>query len=168
VPRLRGHRPPDERALLNVKIPPGIHDGQTIRIRGEGEPGASGGSRGDLRCMVRGAALRSFSSATGDHLVCVLPISFTQAALGGQVDVPTLTGSSPLRIPPGTSTGLFFDCPPRACRICRVGGRATRWSRWRSKFRVSSAGSRRNCCGSFAATEDKQVLPETKGFFEPR
>jgi len=95
-------------AVLQVKIPPGIHDGQRIRLRGEGEPSRSGNARGDLHCVVH-VREHPFFVREEDHLICHLPVSFTQAALGAQVEVPTLNGKTPLRIPPATQHGAVFQ-----------------------------------------------------------
>src|SRR5438046_3946500 len=67
-----------------------------------------GTSRGDLRCTIR-VREHEFFTREGDHLVCRTPISFTQAALGAQIEVPTLTGKSPLKIPAGTQHGTLFQ-----------------------------------------------------------
>jgi molecular chaperone DnaJ len=89
---------------LKVTIPPGIHDGQMLRLRGEGEPGAGGQHRGDLLCVVRERQHSVFLRNEND-LVLDLPISFTQAALGDTVEIPTLTGKTSLEIPAGTQGG---------------------------------------------------------------
>jgi molecular chaperone DnaJ len=151
--------------VLNVKIPPGIHDGQTIRIRGEGEPGPTGGSRGDLRCVVR-VRRSQFFQRDGDHLVCVLPISFTQAALGGQVDVPTLTGSAPLRIPPGTQHGAVFRLAGKGLPSLHSGRAGDEMVQVAVEIPRKLSSEQEELLRKFAATEDKHVLPETKGFFE--
>jgi molecular chaperone DnaJ len=151
--------------VLNVKIPPGIHDGQTIRIRGEGEPGPSGGSRGDLRCVVQ-IRRSQFFQRDGDHLVCVLPISFTQAALGGQVDVPTLTGTAPLRVPPGTQHGTVFRLPGKGLPNLQTGRLGDEMVQVTIEIPRKLNREQEELLRKFAATEDKQVLPESKGFFD--
>ncbi|MHC4413144.1 MAG: molecular chaperone DnaJ [Planctomycetota bacterium] len=75
--------------VLSVKIPAGVHEGQGIRVSGEGEPGKQGGPRGDLYCYVK-IRQHEFLQRDGSDLIAVVPISFTQAALGANIDVPTL------------------------------------------------------------------------------
>lgn len=151
--------------VLSVKVPAGIHDGQMIRIRGEGEPGPGGGGRGDLRCIVR-IRPSKFFQRDGDDLICVLPISFTQAALGAQVDVPTLTGTAPLRIPPGTQHGTVLRLPGKGLPNIRTGRVGDEVVHVVVEIPKKLSRAQEELLRQFAATEDKNVLPETKGFFE--
>jgi molecular chaperone DnaJ len=150
--------------VLNVKIPAGIHDGQSIRVRGEGEPGPSG-TRGDLHCVIR-VHPHEFLQRDGDHLVCRLPISFTQASLGVQVEVPTLTGTGPLRIPAGTQHGAVFALPGKGLPNLRNGRRGDEIVQVMVEIPQKLTGEQEELLRQFAATEDKDVLPESKGFFE--
>lgn len=151
--------------VLNVKIPAGIHDGQSVRVRGEGEPSASRSVRGDLRCGVR-VRPHEFLQRDGDHLVCVLPISFTQAALGAQVDVPTLTGTSSLRIPPGTQHGKLFQLRGKGLPNLRTGRPGDEIVQVVIEIPKKLGQQQEELLRRFAASEDKSVLPQTKGFFE--
>ena len=90
--------------VLQVHIPPGIHDGQVVRVRGEGEPNLAGTAKGDLHVYVR-VRPHPLLTRRGDDLICAMPISFTQAALGAAVDVPTLVGPESIDIPPGSQYG---------------------------------------------------------------
>ena len=89
---------------VEVNIPAGIDDGQRIRLSGEGEPGRNGASSGDLYVVVHVKAHKIFER-NGLDLHCELPVSFTVAALGGEVEVPTLEGKVKLTIPKETQTG---------------------------------------------------------------
>jgi len=89
---------------VEVDIPAGIDDGQRIRLSGEGEPGRNGAPAGDLYISVHVKAHKIFER-NGLDLHCELPISFTVAALGGEVEVPTLDGKVKLNIPKETQTG---------------------------------------------------------------
>ncbi|WP_274585133.1 molecular chaperone DnaJ [Neisseria leonii] len=89
---------------VEVNIPAGIDDGQRIRLSGEGEPGLRGAPAGDLYVVVQVKAHRTFER-NGLDLHCELPISFAVAALGGEVEVPTLDGKVKLNIPKETQTG---------------------------------------------------------------
>ena len=92
---------------LKVRVPPGVKDGNTIRLRGRGSPGVRGGPPGDLLVEVRVARHPTFSR-NGDDLLLKLPVTFTEAALGAKVQVPTLNGAVTLKIPAGTSSGRTF------------------------------------------------------------
>ncbi len=96
-----------EQKTLSVKIPAGVDSGDRIRLAGEGEAGENGGPAGDLYVQVRVRA-HSIFSRDGSNLYCEMPISFVVAALGGELDVPTLSGRVKLKIPPETQTGRVF------------------------------------------------------------
>jgi molecular chaperone DnaJ len=92
---------------LAVKIPAGVDEGDRIRLAGEGEAGVHGGPPGDLYVVIH---IRPHPVFTREHndLHCEMPISITTAALGGEIEVPTLQGYAKVRIPPGTQTGQVF------------------------------------------------------------
>jgi molecular chaperone DnaJ len=93
---------------MQVRIPAGVHDGQRIRLRGKGAPGERGGPAGDLYVTVHVQPHERFGRK-GEHLTITVPITFPEAALGGEVKVPTLNGPPVrLKIPPGTPNGRTF------------------------------------------------------------
>jgi molecular chaperone DnaJ len=92
---------------VTVKIPKGVSDGARIRVRGRGGPGRNGGTAGDLYVKVQVAEHPIFGRS-GKNLTIDVPITFIEAALGGEIDVPTLEGKVRLRIPSGTQTGKTF------------------------------------------------------------
>ncbi len=92
---------------VKVTVPAGIDNGQTLRVRSEGCVGANGGPNGDLLVEVRVKAHETFIR-DGYDIRCAVPISFTQAALGAEIQVPTLEGNVPYTIPEGTQTGKEF------------------------------------------------------------
>ncbi len=97
-----------KRRTLTVKIPAGIDEGQRIRLRGEGEAGVRGGTPGDLMVQVFIKPHKIFQRRDYD-LFCEMPISFTMAALGGKVEIPTIDGTrGELKIPEGTQSGKQF------------------------------------------------------------
>jgi len=151
--------------IVTAQIPPGIHDGQAIRIRGEGEPGADGTARGDLHCYVRVRA-HPFLQRHNNDLVCEMPISFTQAALGATVEVPTLEGKAELKIPPGTQHGQVFRLAGLGVPDIRSGRRGHELVQVRVEIPQKLNKEQKALLRDFAATEDKSVLPESKGFFE--
>ncbi len=92
---------------LSVKIPVGIDEGDRIRLTGEGEPGVNGGPPGDLYVQIH---LKAHAVFQRDHddLHCEMPVSFATAALGGEIEVPTLDGVAKLKVPAETQTGKVF------------------------------------------------------------
>ena len=92
---------------VTVKIPKGVNDGARIRVRGRGGPGRNGGSAGDLYVKVQVAPHPIFGR-NGKNLTIDVPITFIEATLGAEIDVPTLEGKVRLRIPAGTQTGKTF------------------------------------------------------------
>lgn len=92
---------------LEVRIPAGIDDGMRIRLSGKGEPGVNGGPPGDLYVEVRIKEHPVFQR-DGDDLHCEMPVSIVQAALGGEIEIPTLNGKAVFTIPEGTQTGKTF------------------------------------------------------------
>ncbi|MDM0087445.1 MULTISPECIES: molecular chaperone DnaJ [unclassified Variovorax] len=92
---------------LEVKIPAGIDDGMRIRSTGNGEPGTNGGPPGDLYIEIR-LKKHDLFERDGDDLHCVVPVAMTTAALGGEINVPTLKGAAAIDIPEGTQSGKQF------------------------------------------------------------
>jgi molecular chaperone DnaJ len=92
---------------INVKIPAGVDDGSQLRMTGEGEGGHRGGPPGDLYIVLRVKA-HDFFEREGEDIYCEVPLTFAQAALGDELEVPTLTEKIKLKIPAGTQTGTYF------------------------------------------------------------
>ncbi|MCL4158910.1 UNVERIFIED_CONTAM: hypothetical protein GTU68_028426 [Idotea baltica] len=92
---------------LSVKIPAGVDEGDRIRLSGEGEAGVNGGPTGDLYVVIHLKQHEIFER-DGGSLHCEMPVSFTTAALGGEIEVPTLGGSAKMKVPAETQTGAVF------------------------------------------------------------
>ncbi|WP_066196591.1 MULTISPECIES: molecular chaperone DnaJ [Gracilibacillus] len=92
---------------IHISIPAGIDDGQQIRVGGQGEPGINGGPAGDLYVVIQ-VKPHEFYQREGDNIYCEMPITFAQAALGDEIEVPTVHGKVKLKIPAGTQTGKTF------------------------------------------------------------
>jgi molecular chaperone DnaJ len=92
---------------VKVRIPAGVEDGQRIRVKGRGEPGANGGPAGDLFVTVQVAAHRLFGRK-GRNLTLTVPVTYPEATLGSAVTVPSLSGPVTLKVPPGTRQGRTF------------------------------------------------------------
>ncbi|MDR1850204.1 MAG: molecular chaperone DnaJ [Zoogloeaceae bacterium] len=103
---------------LAVKLPAGVDEGQHIRLGGEGEHGINGGPPGDLYVQVH---LKPHQMFTREHnnLHCEMPISFTTAALGGEIEIPTLDGAANLKIPPETQSGQIFRLRGKGIKVVR-------------------------------------------------
>lgn len=97
----------EKNKTLSVKVPPGVDNGDRIRLSGEGEAGENGGPSGDLYVQVAVREHKIFQRDAND-LYCEVPIAITAAALGGELDVPTLDGRVKLKIPAETQTGKMF------------------------------------------------------------
>ena len=105
---------------LEVKIPAGIDDGMRIRSTGNGEPGMNGGPPGDLYVEIH-IQQHAVFQRDGDDLHCEMPISFARAALGGEIEVPTLSGKVSFSVPEGTQTGKTFRLRGKGIKGVRSG-----------------------------------------------
>ncbi|MEW8681914.1 MAG: molecular chaperone DnaJ [Candidatus Thiodiazotropha endolucinida] len=119
-PNCHGQGRVQEHKTLSVKVPPGVDSGDRIRLAGEGEAGEHGGPPGDLYVQVAVKPHEIFSRED-NHLYCEVPISFAIAALGGELEVPTLDGKVILKIPAGTQTGRLFRMRGKGVKPVRGG-----------------------------------------------
>jgi molecular chaperone DnaJ len=119
-PACRGQGRIEEQKTLSVKVPAGVDTGDRIRLAGEGEAGELGGSPGDLYVQIHVKPHQIFTREEA-NLFCEVPICFTAAALGGEMEVPTLEGKVKLKIPPGTQTGKMFRMRGKGVKPVRGG-----------------------------------------------
>ncbi|MEE8118591.1 MAG: molecular chaperone DnaJ [Gammaproteobacteria bacterium] len=103
---------------ISVKIPPGVDDGDRIRLTGEGEPGHNGGPSGNLFVDIR-LKPHSIFQRDGSDLHCRIPVGFTTAALGGDIEIPSLNGRVTLKIPQETQSGKIFRLRGKGVRTVR-------------------------------------------------
>ncbi|MBM4108732.1 MAG: molecular chaperone DnaJ [Phycisphaerae bacterium] len=164
-------RQPRKRSL-SVRIPPGISDGQAVRIQGEGEPPPpeaapdGAGMRGDLHVVVRIRPHKLYRR-DADHLVMEMPIGITQAALGAGLDVPVLGGGSkPLTIPAGTQFGAVFRLTGEGLPNLRSGRRGDLITIVKVEVPRKLSKDQEKLLRQFAETEDEKVLPESRGFWD--
>jgi len=106
-PKCKGQGRTLQERMVEVKVPAGVEDGTRIRYAGQGEAGANGGPAGDLYIVLH-VKEHAFFDREGNDLHCVIPISFSQAALGTEIMVPTMEGEHLLKIPEGTQSGATF------------------------------------------------------------
>jgi molecular chaperone DnaJ len=111
----------EKRKTLSVKIPAGVDTGDRIRLAGKGEAGPQGGPNGDLYVQMN-VAEHSLFVRDGANLHCEVPISFSQAALGGELEVPTLSGKVKLKVPLETQSGKLFRLRGKGVTQVRGGG----------------------------------------------
>jgi molecular chaperone DnaJ len=154
-----------KKRILTVHIPPGIREGQVVRVRGEGEPGRAGGSRGDLHCRVL-IREHPLLARRGDDLVCQVPILFTQAALGGRVEVPTLAGPEEIDIPPGTQTGDVIPLRRRGLPNPRTQRPGDQYVQVFVEVPRKLTRKQRELLEEYAKTEASHVSEQRKTFFE--
>ncbi|HUV39046.1 MAG TPA: DnaJ C-terminal domain-containing protein, partial [Planctomycetota bacterium] len=151
---------------IKIRVPAGIEDGTQLRMTGEGEAGDPGGPRGDLYCFIRVQPHPLFERHDDDLLTRV-PVTFSQAALGGEVEVPTIHGrASRLRIPPGTQSGQLLRL--RGQGMPSVHGRGT--GNLLVQVYVETpkklTEDQKRILRELAATEEANVSPDRKSFFD--
>jgi molecular chaperone DnaJ len=150
---------------VSIKIPAGVHEGQGIRVAGEGEPGQGGGPHGDLYCYVH-VKKHTFLERDGNNLVAVVPISVTQAALGTTIDVPSLDGTRGLKIPPGTQYGSVFRIKGQGLPDIRTKQVGDQLVQVTVETPTKLDSKQEELLREFAALENKSVSPKSVGFFE--
>lgn len=154
---------------LSVKIPAGVDTGDRIRLAGEGEAGENGAPAGDLYVQVHVKEHPIFVR-DGNNLYCEVPISFTHAALGGEVEVPTLEGRLKLKIPPETQTGRMFRMRGKGVRSLRSGVEGDLICKTVVETPVNLSESQKELLRqleeSISGAEAKVHKPKAEGFFE--
>jgi len=150
---------------VSIKIPSGVHEGQGIRVTGEGEPGRQGGPNGDLYCYVKIKA-HEFLQRDGNDLVAVVPISFTQAALGATIDVPSLEGTERLKVPPGTQYGSVFRIKGNGFPDIRTRGKGDQLVQVTIETPAKLNATQQGLLRQFSELENKRVSPQSRTFFE--
>lgn len=148
---------------LNVRIPAGVDTGTQLKLRGEGESGSNGGPPGDLYVAIQVEPHPLFVRE-GSNVVCEVPITFAQAALGAEIEVPTLEGKVKIEVPPGTQSGKVFRLKGKGVR--EVGGhrRGDQLVRIIVEVPTRLTARQRELLKEFAACGGEEPL--TKGFFE--
>ncbi len=162
----QGRKP--KKRVVQVKIPAGIHEGQAVRVPGEGEPAQAGaGQPGDLHVAIRVKEHEVFQR-DGDDLVIQMPISFTQAALGTEVEVPTIDGSerAELTIKPGTQHGTVSRLAGKGLPNLRSGRAGELVIMLLVEIPKKLSSRQEELLREFAETEDRDVMPHRSGFLD--
>jgi len=157
----------EEHKTLSVKVPAGVDTGDRIRLTGEGEAGAMGGPAGDLYVVVN-VREHAIFQRDGKHLYCEVPISFADAALGGELEVPTLDGRVKLKIPEGTQTGKMFRLRGKGVAPVRGGGAGDLMCKVAVETPVKLDKRQRELLDEFRKTleGDSSHSPKANGWFE--
>jgi molecular chaperone DnaJ len=160
---------------LQVKVPPGVDSGDRIRLQGEGEAGRNGGPPGDLYVEIAVREHEIFER-DGAHLSCEVPICFTTAALGGDVEVPTLDGHAKIKIPSETQSGRVFRLREKGVRPVRGGQTGDLFCRVVVETPVNLSGEQKELLRRFEETlrkdpkkhnpREESWLSGVKKFFE--
>lgn len=159
----RGQR--EQSRTLSVKVPAGINDGTRLRFVGEGEGGRGGGPRGDLY-VVLAIKEHPLFARDEEHVLCEVPISFPQAALGCSLEVPTLDGKVSMKIPAGTQPGSVFRLKGKGIPLLRGQGRGDQLVKVRLEVPKELDDEQRGLLEKFAAASGDSVHPEHKSFFD--
>ena len=154
-----------KKRVVSVKIPAGVHEGQAVRITGEGEPGENGAPPGDLHCYIA-VKQHPFFSRHNNDLVCQIPISFSQAALGAKIDVPTLQGPQQVEIASGTQHGEVFKLKGRGLPDIRTNRNGDELVQVLIEVPKRLNEKQKQVLRDFAALEDNAAMPQRKGFLE--
>ena len=150
---------------IEVKVPPGVDTGNRLRVSGEGEAGQRGGPPGDLYVFIHVRPHEVFKRQ-GDDLVIDVPISFSQASLGTELEVPTLDGKAKLKVPEGTQTGTSFRLRGKGIPHLRGYGRGDQHVRVNIKIPNKLSGKQRELLREYARLSGENVAAPDKGIID--
>jgi molecular chaperone DnaJ len=164
-PTCRGAGRQLRQRVVTVKIPAGVHEGQAVRIAGEGEAGEQGAPPGDLHCYISVKPHPIFTRHQND-IVCQIPVSFTQAALGSIIDIPTLRGKEQLEIPAGTQHGEVFKLKGKGVPDLRSYKSGDEIVQILIEIPKKLSDRQKQLLKEFAASEDEKLMPQRKSFMD--
>jgi len=164
-PDCRGTGRVREKRSLSIKIPAGVETGNRLKLSGEGEAGAQGGPPGDLYVVITVKDHPIFQR-DGRDVICEVPISFPQAALGHELEVPTLEGKVKLKIPAGTQSGKVLRLPGKGIPSLQGYGRGDQLVVVRVETPSRMTARQRELLEEFARESGEEVHPMGKGFFD--
>jgi molecular chaperone DnaJ len=149
---------------LKVKVPAGVYDGAQVRVAGEGETGQRGSAAGDLYIVIT-LKEHSIFERDGADLYCTMPVTFPQAALGAQVDAPTLNGKVTIKIPAGTEAGRVFRLRGHGVPDVRVNGqKGDLYVRVQIAVPKKMSGRQKELLRQFADETGDELYPERSSF----
>ncbi len=150
---------------IRVKVPAGVEDGMRLRLSGEGEAGIAGGPPGDLFVVITVKPHPLFER-DGPDLHCQVPVSFVQATLGDEVEVPTLEGKVTLKVPAGTQTGKTLRLRGKGLPTLRSQSRGDQLLHIFAEVPTKLSKRQRELLEEFAAEGGEEVSPVTRGFID--
>lgn len=150
---------------IKINVPAGIDDGQTISLRGEGEPGIKGGPSGDLFISMKVKNHPIFQRQASD-VICEIPITFVQAALGAELEVPTLDGKVKYTVPEGTQTGTVFRLKGKGIPYLRGSGRGDQYVKVNIDVPKKLNEKQKSILKEFADLSGDEVHEQRKTFFD--
>jgi len=150
---------------LTVKIPAGVETGTRLKLAGEGEAGVRGGVPGDLYVVIVVKEHPLFTRQ-GDDIYCEIPVGFTQAALGAQIEIPTIAGRTTLKIPPGTQTGAEFRIRGKGFPNVRGYGHGDLLARIFVEVPTQLTAKQRDLLEQYAELENGEGSPLVQGFWD--
>lgn len=150
---------------MSVKIPAGVETGNRLKLSGEGGQGTKGGANGDLYVAITVKPHPVFNRDNND-VICEIPISFTQAALGAEIPVPTLDGKMNLKIPEGTQSGRVFRLRDKGIPVLQGYGRGDQLVVIKVETPVNLNKKQRELLEEFARIGGEEIHPMKKNFFE--
>lgn len=154
----------EKSSKIKLRIPPGVDTGARLRSSGNGEGGLRGGPPGDLYVVLH-VKEHDIFQREGDDLVCEVPIQFVDAALGAEIEVPTLTESAQIRIPPGTQNGTVFRLKGRGVKNVQGYGHGDLHVRVTVEVPTKLNGAQKEKLQEFADLCDASVSPLRESFF---
>jgi molecular chaperone DnaJ len=150
---------------IKLRIPPGVEGGSRLRSQGNGEAGFRGGPTGDLYVFLSVKRHEIFAR-DGDDLLCEIPVSFVQATLGAEIEVPTLEGRATIRIPAGTQPGTLLRLKGRGVKNLQGYGQGDLHVRVQVEVPAHLNSAQKAKLNEFAALCDGKEAPLAQGFFE--
>ena len=150
---------------IKLRIPAGVDTGSRLRSTGNGEAGMRGGPSGDLYVVLHVKAHEIFQRE-GDDLICEVPVSFVQATLGAEIEVPTLSGKTHVKMPPGTQPGTVFRLKGKGVKNIQGYGAGDLHVRVNVEVPTHLNHEQKAKLQEFAALCDERVNPLTQSFFE--
>lgn len=163
-PKCNGSGVYQKKVTISVNIPAGISDGQTIRLSGKGNAGTNGGPRGDLKVRISVRSDRVFER-DGDNIIVEVPLTYTQAALGAEIDIPTIDGTMKYTIPAGTQPGKVFTIRGKGVQHCQRNGRGDELIQVSIEVPTNLNRKQKDALQAFESTlEDKNYTQRTNFF----
>ncbi|MGM0471808.1 MAG: molecular chaperone DnaJ [Bacillota bacterium] len=164
-PTCNGKGKVKRRRQVTVNVPAGVESGSRLKLRGEGQAGENGGPAGNLFVVINVRSHELFERQ-GDDILCEVPISFIQATLGDEIQVPTLDGKVKFKIPEGTQPGTSFRLRDKGIPHLRGRGRGDQHIKVKVIIPEDLDQEQKDLLKKFAEISSEEINPEEKGFFK--